>query len=114
MNKELELLEYLMDKHIGKDKAIHSKKLEKRFNICPRTVRKYINDMRKAGIPVCSNEKGYWIAKTPEEAQKTVKRLDTFVGEVNSARTGLAVAAIQMQSVTTIKEEHIQITLKVG
>ena len=114
MTKEQELFEYLMDKHIGKKKAVHSKKLEKRFNICPRTVRKYVNDMRKAGIPVCSDGTGYWIAKTPEEANKTVKRLDNFVGEVNSARTGLAVAAIQMQSVTTITEETVLITLKVG
>ena len=113
MTKEQELFEYLMDKHIGKKKAVHSKKLEKRFNICPRTVRKYVNDMRKAGIPVCSDGTGYWIAQTPEEANKTVKRLDNFVGEVNSARTGLAVAAIQMQSVT-ITEETVLITLKVG
>ena len=103
-----------MDKHIGQDKAVHSKKLEKRFNICPRTVRTYVNNMRKSGIPVCSDETGYWIAKTPKEANKTVKRLDNFVGEVNSARTGLAVAAIQMQSVTTITEETVRITLKVG
>ncbi len=114
MTKEQELFEYLMDKHIGQDKAVHSKKLEKRFNICPRTVRTYVNNMRKSGIPVCSDETGYWIAKTPKEANKTVKRLDNFVGEVNSARTGLAVAAIQMQSVTTITEETVLITLKVG
>ena len=114
MTKEQELFEYLMDKHIGQDKAVHSKKLEKRFNICPRTVRTYVNKMRKSGIPVCSDETGYWIAKTPKEANKTVKRLDNFVGEVNSARTGLAVAAIQMQSVTTITEETVLITLKVG
>ena len=114
MTKEQELFEDLMDKHIGQDKAVHSKKLEKRFNICPRTVRTYVNNMRKSGIPVCSDETGYWIAKTPKEANKTVKRLDNFVGEVNSARTGLAVAAIQMQSVTTITEETVLITLKVG
>ena len=114
MTKEQELFEYLMDKHIGQDKAVHSKKLEKRFNICPRTVRTYVNNMRKSGIPVCSDETGYWIAKTPKEANKTVKRLDNFVGEVNSARTGLAVAAIQMHSVTKITEENVLITVRVG
>lgn len=114
MTKEQKLCDYLKAKHVGHDKAIHSKKLEKRFGICPRTVRTYVNNLRKSGEPICSDEKGYWIAKNPKEARKTVKRLDNFVGEVNSARTGLAVAAIQMRSVTKITEENVLITVKVG
>ena len=113
MNKEIEILAFLNSKHVGKDKAIHSKKLEKKFNICPRTVRTYISNLRKSGVPICSDETGYWIAKDPKEATKTVKRLDNFVGEVNSARTGLAIAAIQMRSITKVTEENIQITVKV-
>ena len=113
MNKEIEILAFLNSKHVGKDKAIHSKKLEKKFNICPRTVRTYISNLRKSGVPICSDETGYWIAKDPKEATRTVKRLDNFVGEVNSARTGLAIAAIQMRSITRVTEENIQITVKV-
>ena len=113
MNKEIEILAFLNSKNVGKDKAIHSKKLEKKFNICPRTVRTYISNLRKSGVPICSDETGYWIAKDPKEATKTVKRLDNFVGEVNSARTGLAIAAIQMRSITRVTEENIQITVKV-
>ncbi len=114
MTKEQKLCEYLKAKHVGQDKAIHSKKLEKRFGICPRTVRTYVNNLRKLGEPICSDDHGYWIAKDPKEATKTVKRLDNFVGEINSARTGLAVAAIQMRSVTKITEENVLITVKVG
>ncbi len=114
MTKEQELCFYLMDKHVGKAKAIHSRKLEKRFHICPRTVRTYVNNLRKSGIPICSNDKGYWIAENPNEANQTVKRLGDFVGEINSARTGLAVAAVQMRSITQITEERIRITVKVG
>ena len=114
MEIEQKLLDYLMSNHTGRDNAIHSKALEKRFKICPRTVRRYINNMRKSGIPVCSDATGYWIAANPNEANKTVKRLGDFVGEINNARTGLAVAAIQMRSITKITEKDIQITVKVG
>lgn len=114
MTKEQKLCDYLKAKHVGHDKAVHSKKLEKRFGICPRTVRTYVNNLRKSGEPICSDDTGYWFAKDPKEARKTVKRLDNFVGEVNSARTGLAVAAIQMHSVTKITEENVLITVKVG
>ena len=114
MNKEDLLCEYLKAYHEGKNNAVHSKELQSRFKICSRTVRTYVNNLRKSGIPVCSNGKGYWIAKNPQEANQTVKRLGDFVGEVNNARTGLAVAAIQMKSITKITEEEIRITVKVG
>lgn len=114
MTKEQKLCEYLMAKHVGKDKAIHSKKLEKRFGICPRTVRNYVNNLRKSGVPVCSNDNGYWIAKNIKEANQTVKRLGDFVGEINNARTGLAFAAVQMRNVTEITKESVLITIKVG
>ena len=114
MTKEQELCNYLMAKHVGQDKAIHSKKLEKRFDICPRTVRTYVNNLRKAGIPICSDDSGYWIAANPREVNKTVKRLGDFAGEVNNARTGLAYATIQMRSVMKVTEERVQIIVKVS
>ena len=113
MNKEQKLYEYLVKHHTGQDNSIHSKKLEKKFDICPRTVRTYINKLRKSGLPICSDDSGYWIATNPREVNKTVKRLGDFAGEVNNARTGLAYATIQMRSVTKIQEENIRITIKV-
>ena len=110
MNNEQKLYEYLVKHHTGIDNAVHSRKLEKKFGICPRTVRKYINILRKSGYPVCSDGTGYWIAKDPKEAMKNAKRLGDFANEVNNAKTGLAVAAIQMRSVTKITE----ITVKIG
>lgn len=113
MCKEQEIYDYLLENHKGKDFAVHSKELENRFKICPRTVRNYINKMRKSGLPICSDDSGYWIAANPGEVNKTVKRLGDFAGEVNNARTGLAYATIQMRNVTRIHEENIHITIKV-
>ena len=114
MNKEKEIYEYLLNNHVGKANAVHSKVLEKHFSICPRTIRRYIGSLRKSGIPICSDDSGYWIAADSKEVNKTIKRLGDFVGEVNNARTGLAFATIQMRSVTRVKEESIQITVKVS
>ena len=114
MNKEQELYNYLVKHHVGKNDAIHSKELEELFGICPRTIRNYINSLRKSGLPVCSDGTGYWIGKDPNEINNTVKRLGNFAGEVNNARTGLAFATIQMRSVTRVTEENIHITVKVG
>ena len=113
MSKEKEIYDYLIKNHKGKSNAIHSKDLEKHFKICPRTVRTYINSLRKSGLPICSDDAGYWVATNPKEVNKTVKRLGDFAGEVNNARTGLAYATIHMRSITKITEENIQITVKV-
>ena len=114
MNKEQELLDYLIENHKGKASAVHSKELEDHFNICSSTVRRYISSMRKSGIPICSDETGYWIGANPGEVNKTIKRLGNFMGGVGNAKTGLAFATIQMRSVTKITEENIHITVKVG
>ena len=114
MNKEKDLYDYLIKHHSGRTNAVHSKELEQRFNLCPRTVRRYVNNMRKSGVPVCSDESGYWIGTSSREVNETIKRLGDFVGDINSARTGLAYATIQMRTVTKITEESIQITVKVG
>ncbi len=74
MNKEQKLYDYLEKHHIGRDKAVHSKKLEKKFDICPRTVRTYINNLRKSGYPVCSDDKGYWIATPGICKQELIRR----------------------------------------
>ena len=113
MSKEKELYVYLLGNHKGRSRAVHSKELEKRFGLCPRTVRTYINNLRKSGKPICSDETGYWVGINSHEVNKTIKRLGDFAGEVNSARTGLAYATMQMHSVTKIREESIQITIKV-
>lgn len=113
MNIEEKILDFLTKNHMGKANAVHSKVLEKRFGLCSRTIRRYINNMRKTGVPVCSDDTGYWIGANTKEVTKTIKRLGDFAGEVNNARTGLAVATIQMRSVTKISQKDIQITVKV-
>jgi len=111
--KEEMIYAYLMKNHQGRKQAVHSKELEDRFGIGSRTVRTYISSLRKAGFPICSNEKGYWIGMNPKEINGTIKRLGDFTREVDNARTGLAFATIQMRSVTRVQEESIEITVKV-
>lgn len=112
-NKEQLIYDYLKKNHVGKDSAIHSSDLEKRFGICGRTLRSYVNNLRKCGAPICSDDKGYWYGKNTSEVNGTLKRLVGFMGEIDGARTGLAYANIQMRSITKIREENIEITVRV-
>ena len=114
MSKEYELYKYLLGNHKGKAKAVHSRELEEMFGLSPRTVRNYVNALRKSGKPICSDETGYWVGINTKEVNHTIKRLDNFAGDVNCARTGLAFATIQMQSVTKVIEDNVHITIRVS
>jgi len=111
--KEEMLYKYLMNGHRGRDNAVHSKAIEKDLGLSNRSVRTYISSLRKAGEPICSSEKGYWIASSPQEINGTVKRLGVFSREVDNARTGLAYATIQMRRRTFVREESIEVTVKI-
>ena len=59
MDRKKAICEYLRQNHIGKEKAIHSKELEKLFMLDGRNIRRKISALRQDGFPICSDETGY-------------------------------------------------------
>ena len=114
LNREQLLFEYLMMNHQGRDAAIHSKELEMLFGICTRTLRYYVSNLRKCGVPICSDERGYWIGTNSQEISGTIKRFGGYISELGNVRAGLAYANIQMKSRPQIHKESIEITVRVN
>ena len=94
MDRKDEINEYLKKNHAGSEKAVFSKELERLFSLNGRTIRRLISSLRQDGYPICSSCKGYYYAKTQEEINKTVSRLNELVTGVSNARTGLLAARI--------------------
>ena len=94
MNKEKEICAYLLENHIGHEKAVFSSELERHFGLNGRTIRRMISKLRKAGHPICSNSKGYYYAKSQDEVNDTVSRLNELVTGVSNTRTGLQYARV--------------------
>ena len=94
MDKQKEILEYLQQHHTGGDKAVCSKELERLFSLNGRSIRRIISSLRKDGNPVCSSGRGYYFARTQDEINDTVSRLNELVTGVSNARTGLLYAKI--------------------
>lgn len=42
---------------------------------CKKELRMIIHRLRESGLPICSNNQGYWIANTDEEILDTVAQL---------------------------------------
>ena len=98
----------VLQNHIGKEKAIHSKELEKLFMLDGRNIRRKISALRQDGFPICSDETGYYYADNQKEINHTVCRLNELVTKVSNARTGLLFASVLGE-----KEQTIEVTIKV-
>lgn len=85
---------FLREYHKGKENAIHSKELQKVFDMDGRAIRRKISSLRKDGVPICSDEDGYYYADNQQEINKTVCRLNGMVTGVSNARTGLLFASL--------------------
>ena len=107
MDRKDEINEYLKKNHTGQDKAVFSEELERLFSMNGRTIRRLISSLRQDGHPICSSSKGYYYAKTQEEINRTVLRLNELVTGVSNARTGLLAATLQGP------EPIIEITIRI-
>ena len=94
MDRKDEINEYLKKNHTGSEKAVFSEELERIFSVNGRTIRRLGSGLRQDGHPICSSCKGYYYAKSQEEINKTVSRLNELVTGVSNARTGLLAARI--------------------
>lgn len=56
-------------------------------------VRRIVNRLRERGEPIASDGEGYFIAKTYEELEHTLRQLDSRINAIKRARDGLNDAA---------------------
>ena len=94
MEKCTEILACLRSDHVGKENAVFSQKLEQRFSLNGRTIRRIVHKLRQEGYPICSNQKGYYYASSQGDVSETVSRLNGLVTGVSNARTGLLTARV--------------------
>lgn len=83
------VLAYLKKNHIGEKKAVQSRCLEKRFHVSNRNIRNIVNTLRCNGIPICSDENGYYYAADQNEVMRSIRQLNSRIGKIAEAKRGL-------------------------
>ena len=83
------LQKILEREHQEKDNAIVSRALEERLSCKGTMIREMVNELRSAGVPICSDRNGYYIAKSREELDRTIVQLKSRVKKIQSAIDGL-------------------------
>ena len=73
----------------GEGKRITSAELSKLTNINGSTIRHIVNKSRANFVPIASDDKGYFIAETPDEIDRTIAQLNSRIHKMIQAREGL-------------------------
>lgn len=82
-------LEYLKENHQGRERAVSSSCLQKRLSISSRTIRKIVNQLRNDGVPICSDENGYYYAGDRDEVLNSIYQMTSRIREIARAKNGL-------------------------
>lgn len=75
--------------HPGEQYAAASRELELTFGITGVTLRRLINALRREGIPIASDENGYYYAETDMEVRRTIAHMKHRISGISAAICGL-------------------------
>ena len=73
----------------GENNRITSTEISQLTNIKGSTIRHFVNESRANFIPIASDEKGYFIAETPDELDHTIAQINSRIHKMIQAREGL-------------------------
>lgn len=86
INTEILLKEmYQHNKH----NKIKSYEIERRFDVKGKTVRETVNELRRMGYPICSDNQGYFYATEKTDLYETITNLEHRIRGIKNALNGL-------------------------
>jgi hypothetical protein len=103
-----QLAEYLHRYHHGAENAVISRTLEHTFRISGKELRDLVNALRREGIPIASDQNGYFYAKTEAEVRLTIRHMRNRISGISAAITGLR------RSLTAFDDTQIRLPLGGG
>ena len=89
LSHQTEICKYLLENHGGKNRAVHSKELQRLFSLSDRSLRRRINALRQDGFLICSDQNGYYYADTTPEAIAMVRRLEKCAAAFGVLRSSM-------------------------
>ena len=107
MQKE-QLAEHLRRYHHGAENAVISKELERSFGVSGKELRDQVNALRREGVPIASDQNGYFYAKTEAEVRLTIRHMRNRISGISAAITGLR------RSLAAFDDSQIRLPLEGG
>ena len=103
-----QLAEYLHRYHHGAENVVTSKMMEYAFHVSGKELRDLVNALRREGIPIASDQSGYFYAKTEAEVRLTIRHMKSRISGISAAIAGLK------RSLTVFDDTQIRLPLEGG
>ena len=107
MQKE-QLAEHLRQYHHGAENAVISRELECTFHVSGKELQDQVNALRREGVPIASDQNGYFYAKTEAEVRLTIRHMRNRISGISAAITGLR------RSLAAFDDTQIRLPLEGG
>lgn len=83
------VVQYIRLHSNGIKEPVHGWKIAKALSISDTGVRKWVNEARSGGIPICSCPSGYYYSEDPENINDTIRMLEGRIAKQKNAIDGL-------------------------
>lgn len=103
-----QLAKYLHRYHHGVENAVTSKILEHALSVSGKELRDLVNALRREGIPIASDQNGYFYAKTEKEVRMTIRHMRNRISGISAAISGLR------RSLAAFDDTQIRLPLEGG
>lgn len=90
MKNYIPIVDYIRSSAIDKGHAIIGRKIGDVFGITNADVRRFVNEARRNGVPICSCASGYYYSYNSEDIDRTIKHLRGRISKVECAIAGLS------------------------
>lgn len=87
--KKDELKNYLLYNCQGRNRSISGGRLRHAIHTSENELRKQVNRLRREGIPIASDQTGYFYAQTAGEVYSTIRHLKKMRAGLDAAIAGL-------------------------
>ena len=88
MNAEV-LKEHLKANCMGRKNTVSGASLERTLHLSGNELRRYVNRLRRQGVPVASSRDGYFFAANAGEVYATIRQLKQMASGLDAAIGGL-------------------------
>ena len=106
--REQRVYEFLRRGHVGRENAVYSRHLEHYFDLSDRDLRRIIRSLRQQGYPICSCQRGYYIAKNQKELKDTISRLGGCATGMEKSMHYLEETQMKKNEIRPKKNEEIE------
>ena len=106
--QKVQLAQHLRQYDLVSEYAVSRRYQECTFHVSGKELQDQVNALRREGVPIASDQNGYFYAKTEAEVRLTIRHMRNRISGISAAITGLR------RSLAAFDDTQIRLPLEGG